>query len=244
MKSVKLIFVFLILSVFLISFVSSQGCDLAGWKGYGEVNENKTICLTCTTCNFINFSLINPTGNLILENNEMNKSGSTFCYDFDGSYLDELGTYQFDGYSQLEVPLGLCFDITLTGKALSIWAYIMSIVFVIILFIGLIWFNIKFDDKEREKLYNKIVIQYFKFDKNKRRNRGNLAYALFYLIAYGMLRMIFTFYYLLTVVFIFIFTEMVTAFGINTFSSLMPQILSISLIGLVFIGILSFAIFF
>lgn len=241
MRQVKLILTFLILSIFVISFVSSQGCETSGWKGFGQYGENKTICVTCTTCNFINFSLTDPSGNVTINNEEMIKDGSTFCNEFGGNELEQLGTFQIDGYSQLDTPLGLCFDITLTGKENSIWAYIMSIVFVILLFIGLVWLNIKFNKKEREKLYRKIVIEYFKFDSTK--NKGNMAYALFYLIAYGILRMIFVLYYLLIVLFIFIFTEMVTAFGINTFATLMPQILVISVIGFALVFVLFISMF-
>ena len=239
-RNITLVFLFLIL--FAISFVSAQGCDSSGWKGYGKFNENKTICVTCTTCDYINFSSTDPTGNVTIINQEMIQAGSTFCYEYAAEDLQQLGIFQIDGYSQLDTPLGLCFDITLSGRQISIWAYIMSISFVILLLIGLIWFNIKFNAKEREKLYKKIVLNYFKFSTES--DKGNLVSAILYLIAFGVLKMIFVIYYFIILIFIFIFTEMVTAFGINTFAVLMPQILTISLWGLVIIGVFFFAIFF
>lgn len=241
MKQVRIAALFLIFTFFFINLVPAQGCDQAGWKGYGQLYENKTICVTCTTCDSINFSLTSPDGNIVISDAEMNKSGNTFCNEFDGQDLAVLGTFQIDGYSQLETPLGLCFDITLTGQESSIWAYIMSIVFVLLMLVGLIGLNIKFPAGEREKLYHKIVIEYFKFKSTA--HGGNLGYALLYLIAYGMLRMIFVFYYLIILLFIFIFNEMVMAFGINTFAALMPQILVISFIGLSLIGIIFISMF-
>lgn len=240
MKQVKITLAFIFITLFVISLVSAQGCADEGWKGIGKFGDNKTICVTCTTCDYINFTLTDPVGNLSLINQEMSQDGSTFCYEFDGDGLQTIGTFQIDGYSQLDLPLGLCFDITTTGQRISVFAYIMSIFFIIFLMVGLIWLNIKFNAKEREKLYKKIVIEYFKFSSNN--NKGNLAYAIMYLIAYGILRMIFVLYYFIIVLFIFIFTEMTMAFGINTFSVLMPQILRISLFGLIIIGVVFIAI--
>lgn len=240
MKQVKITLFFAVLLLFTISLVSSQGCADEGWKGVGKFGDNKTVCVTCTTCDYINFTMTNPEGNLSIINQEMFQSGSTFCYEFDGDDLQSIGTFQIDGYSQLDLPLGLCFDITPTGQRISVFAYIMSIFFIIFLFVGLVWINIKFNAKEREKLYKKIVIEYFRFSSSK--DKGNLAYSILYLIAYGVLRMIFVLYYFIIILFIFIFTEMIMAFGINTFSVLMPQILRISLFGLIIVGVVFIAI--
>lgn len=242
MKSSKILFVF-ILAIFLISFVDASdiGCANSGWQGYGKLNENKTIQITCPTCDFINISSTNPNGDIFLNNVGMSKDGVIFSYTFLGDNLNILGNYQIDGYSQLDEPLGLCFEVTLTGKSLSIGSYIISIIFILLLFVGVILLNIKFNEEEREKLYNKIVIQYFKFKTND--NKGNLAYAVLFTIAYAILKMIFVLYYLVILLFLFIFNELVTAYSINTFATLLPQIINIALyfltvVGFVFIAIL------
>ncbi len=244
MSKVKFILTFLVVFIFLISFVAAQqdaqGCDGAGWKGFAQLHENKTVCVTCPTCNFINITATNGEGNVFLINDQMAQDGSTFCYEFNTTQNDVLGTYQIDGYSQLAVPLGLCYDVTLSGNFTNVGAYIIILVFLILAFMGLIWFNVKFNVKEREKLYNKVVIQYFKFNGNK--TKSNLGYALLYLIAYGALRMIFVFYYLLIFIFIVVFSEIVAAFGIVSLEALMPQIFIISFIGLILVGVVAIAI--
>ena len=245
MKKRKFLSIIFILSMFLIGIVTaadstSIGCDPSGWKGWGELHQNKTICVTCPTCDFINFTSVNPDGEVFLNNVEMVKDGSSFCYEYTGQQLNQLGTFQLDGYSQLDSPLGLCFDITITGKQLSVGSYIISIIFILLLFVGVVWLNRKFDSKELEKLYNKIVVEYFKFKDNK--SKGNMAYALLFTLAYAILKMIFVLYYLVIVLFLFIFNELIMAYSINTFSSLMPQLLTIALYSLALVGFVFIAV--
>ena len=239
-KSIKY-FSLALLFLFLFSFISAQGCSDQGWKGFAKLNENKTICVTCPTCDYINISSINPEGQIFLFDQEMLHNGSTFCYEFTGEQINQIGVYQIDGYSQLDIPLGLCFDSTLSGNEPSAAAYIIAIILVVCFLIFTIWINVKFNSEEREKLWHKIVTQYFTFTSDK--NKSNLAYALLYTLAYAILRMIFVVYYLIALVFIFIFTEMVIAFSINTFLVLMPQVLNIVLLGLVIIFVVFMAIF-
>lgn len=239
-KSIKY-FSFLLLLLFAFSFVSAQGCSDQGWKGWAKLNENKTIAIACPTCDYINISSTNPEGQIFLFDQEMTKNGSTFFYEFTGEQINQIGVYQIDGYSQLDIPLGLCFDSTLSGNEPSAAAYIIAIILVVCFLIFTIWINIKFNSGEREKLWNKMVTEYFTFSSNK--NKGNLAYALLYTLVYAILRMIFVVYYLVALVFIFIFTEMVIAFSINTFLVLMPQVLNIVLLGLILIFVVFMAIF-
>lgn len=230
MKKTVIIFLTIMFSIFLTSFISAQGCDGSGWKGYAKIHENKTICVTCPTCEGINFTATNADGNIFLVNEEMVQDVSTFCYEFTEAQNNLLGTYQIEGYSQLDTPLGLCYDVTLSGNEQFIAAHIIVLIFIILAFLGVIWINIKFNSKEREILYRKIITEYFKFNGNK--NKSNLAYAVLYAVAYSMLRMIFIVYYLLFIVFLFVFTEIVESYSIVSLSSLMPQLINIFLLGL------------
>ena len=104
----------LLIMIMSFSLVLGQGCADEGWKGYGEAGENKTVAITCPTCDYINFTAINSTQEIFLDNVQMIKSGSTFSYTFNGSDLIGVGIYQVDGYSDLNTPLSFCFDITPT----------------------------------------------------------------------------------------------------------------------------------
>ena len=228
--------------LFTISFTSALGCAEEGWRGYAKVGENKTVCVTCPTCNYINITVTNPNSEIYLTNVAMEKDENTFCYVFLGEDIIDVGTFQIDGFSQLDIPLGLCFDATLSGKATSSAAYIIALIFVALSLTGVILLNIKFNSAERDKLRTRMVTEYFKFTSD--RNKSNLAYAILYTFAYAILRMIFVIYYLIALIFIVIFTELVTAFSINTFSTLMPQVLNIALLGLILIFVVFIAIFF
>ncbi len=203
-------------------------------------HEDKTICITCTSCDFINFTATNSNGNVFLINEGMNQSGSTFCYNFTGEQNGLLGIYSIDGYSQLEMPLGLCYDVTLSGNKPQVGAHIIVLIFIILAFIGVILLNLKFNVKERETLYKKIIIEYFKFKDNK--YKSNMAYAIMYGIAYSILRMIFVLYYLLIIIFLAIFTEIVEAYSIVSLLTLLPQLFIISIYGLTIIGFIFIAI--
>lgn len=241
MKTIKY-FSYLLIFLLAFNFALAQGCADEGWKGFAKLHENKTICLTCPTCDYINLTATNPSGNIFLSDVSMQKNGATFCYTFLGENITQIGTFLVDGYSQLDIPLGLCFDATLSGNKASPSAYIIALLLIIFIFVCVIWINVKFNSKEREKLWRKMVTEYFSWSSNK--NKNNLAYALLYTIAYALLRMIFVVYYLLGLIFIVIFTELVTAFSINTFTTLMPQVLNIALLGLIIIFVVFIAIFF
>lgn len=227
-------FTILFLSLFLITLVSSQGCADEGWKGYSKIHENKTITITCPTCDYINFSVNNVDGETFLNEASMNKSGNTFSYTFLGSDLNEVGTYWLDGYSNLDTPLGLCFDVTMSGKESSLGTYGILLLFATSLFFLLIWINIKFNADRRKQLYNKIVEGYFR---NKNDDERNLGTVILYTLAYGLLKNLFMFYYLIVVFFMFIITELVESFGISSLTLLFTTMLNIFLWGFILVFI-------
>jgi len=229
-KYFSFIFIFLL----IISLVAAQGCADEGWKGYSKIHDNNTITITCPTCTFINFSATQG-GEMFLDNVQMTKSGSTFSYLFLGTDLDAVQTIQVDGYSNLDIPLSFCFDVTMTGNPSSLGTYAILIVIALLLFLLLVWINLKFDRKKIDQLYNKIVLRFFKY--NLGQDKGNLGTAILYTIAYGLLRNLLMFYYLIIVFFMFILTELVESFGIDSLVILFTTLLNISLWGFILVFI-------
>ena len=227
----KRYFLVLFLFLFAISLASSQGCADEGWKGYSKIFENKTVTITCTTCDFINFTAVNSNQSIFLNDVSMVKSGSTFSYIFLGTDLNSVGNYQVDGYSNLDDPLAFCFDVTMTGNKPSIGTYIILILITGILFLFLIWINITFNKKRRNELYKTIVTAYFK--NNVGHDKGNLGTARFYTFGYALLRNLLMFYYLIIIFFLFIVTELLESFGISSLTELFTTILWISLWGFI-----------
>ncbi len=224
-----------IVIIFSTSIISAAECESSGWKGFAKLNENKTVCVTCPTCDFINISTNYPDGNVLFQNEPMNESNSEFCYYYNGTQNNQLGTYEINGYSQLTEPLGLCFDTTFSGKENNIGAYIISLLLVISLFLGIVWLSNKYDPEKRKVLYKRLVIGFFKAKKNE--SKTDFARMILYLIGYGFLEMLFVLYYLVVVLFLFLFKDLAVSFGLNTFSLLMPQLIIISLSGLIIIGV-------
>ena len=226
LKHISIFFLFLLAT----SFSLAQGCSDEGWKGYSRIHDNKTITITCPTCDYINFTAVNDEG-IFLDNVGMSKSGNTFSYIFLGTDLDSVETIQLDGYSNLDVPLAICFDVTMTGEEPSLGTYIMLLIIAMLFFLSLVWVTFRFNQKRRDELYNKIVAGYFKH--NLGQDKGNLGVAILYTIAYGLLRNLLMFYYLSIIFFMFIITELVESFAIKSLITLFTTILSVSLWGFI-----------
>lgn len=228
-------FSILLVFIFMISFITAQGCASEGWKGYSKIHENKTIKITCPTCTFINFTALDTNQDMFLDNVQMDKSGNTFSYVFLGDDLNTVGTYRIDGYSDLDIPLGLCFDITMTGNESSFGTYAILIIFATSLLGLLLWLNFRFDRQRLDQLYNKIVLGFF--NHNLGQDKGNLGNVILFTIGYGLLRNLLMFYYLIIVFFMFMMTELVESFGIDSLVILFTTILNVFLWGFILVFI-------
>jgi len=228
------IFLALFMVVFTLSLISSMGCADTGWKGFAKLNENKTVCVNCPTCAFINISVTSPDNTNLFMGESMTKTDKGFCYTFNSTQNDQLGTYQIYGNSNLNEPLGLCFDTTFSGKENNIWAYIFGLTFTIFLLLGVVWLNRKFDYSKREQLYKSLVLGFV--EAKEKNNKSDFATMILYLIGYGILNMMFVLYYLVVIIFLLIFKDYVISFGINAFTSLAPELVKISLYGLTLVG--------
>lgn len=195
-------FSFLFVFLLSFSFAIAQGCANEGWMGYSKLNENKSITITCPTCTFINFTAVDSDQVIFLDNVQMTKSGSTFSYLFLGSDLNKTGDYQISGYSNLDVPLGLCFDVTPTGDADSVSYVVTTIILLLILFgltlgINIIHRKTDFDSWDKE-----IV--------SKHKNMGQ---TLVNGMVYSLFKNVFLWYYCIGWIFVLVLKDIVYRFN-------------------------------
>ena len=111
----------------------------------------------------------------------------------------------------------------------------MLILITIGLFLLLLWVNHKFNEERRNQLYKKIVHSYFR--RGLYSDKGNLGTVITYTLAYGLLKNLFMFYYLIIVFFMFIVTELIESFAISSLTVLFTTMLNISLWGFVLVFI-------
>jgi len=192
------------LFIFLMSFtfVFAQGCADEGWMGYSKLNENKTITITCPTCNYINFTAVDSNQEIFLDDVQMDKSGDTFSYIFLGEDLNKTGDYQISGYSNLDVPLGLCFDVTPTGDADSISYVVTTIILLLILF-GLTW-GISIIHKKTD---------FDAWDSSIANKHKNMGQTLVNSIVFSLFKNVFIWYYCVGWIFVLVLKDIVYRFN-------------------------------
>lgn len=132
--------------VLLIGSVNAIGCDKEGYKGSVTKGDTINISVSCPTCTYVNISVLDPDKRFLFVNEGMNKIGYLFWYEFNSTQTNKVGTYFIDGYSNLDTPLGLCFEVTKTGETLttgnSIIYGILNL-FVFVFFILCLYFAIR-----------------------------------------------------------------------------------------------------
>ena len=219
------------LFIFLLSFnlVFAQGCADEGWMGYSKINENKTITITCPTCDYINFTAVDSNQDIFLDNVGMNKSGSTFSYVFLGTDLNKTGEYQISGYSNLDIPLGLCFDVTPTGDADSISYLFVNFILFLLLIGAIVGVAILNHSIDFEKWNNKIINKYE--DKNP-------VKTLFTGLTYTFMRDSFFAYYLLGWPLLIIIEDIMYTFNILSIHTLVINMIDLYSIGIYIVGLM------
>ena len=219
----------LLIFLFSFTFVLGQGCADEGWMGYSKLNDNKTITITCPTCDFINFTAVNSEQVIFLDNVVMTKNGSTFSYIFLGTDLNKTGDYQISGYSNLDVPLGLCFDVTPTGDADSV-SYLLVNFILFLLFVGsIVGVAILNKNIDFEKWNKKIISKYE--DKNP-------VKVLFSGLTYCFMRDTFFAYYLLGWPLLIIIEDIMYTFNITSIHTLMINMIDLYSIGIYIVGLM------
>lgn len=219
----------LMLIIVSFSLVQSQGCADEGWMGYSKLNENKTITITCPTCDYINFTAVDSNQDIFLDNVAMNKSGSTFSYLFLGDDLNKTGDYQISGYSNLDTPLGLCFDVTPTGDADSITYLFVNFILFLFLIGSIVGVAIINKTIDFEKWNNKIISKYE--DKNP-------VKVLFSGLTYTFMRDSFFSYYLLGWPLLIIIEDIMYTFNITSIHTLIINMIDLYSIGIYIVGLM------
>ncbi len=128
----------LIVTILSLNFISAVGCEGSGFRGEFAPGEDFKIGTTCPTCDFINYTVTDPKGDLIIQNQQGQENGSKFYYlHFNNTENYEWGTYFIDGNSNLDFPVALCFKINGGGNTLSISEVIVYTILLILLIIGI-----------------------------------------------------------------------------------------------------------
>jgi len=164
----KKLFSILIISLFLISFISAGSeVILTGKKG-----ELITLPQECNSCTFVKLSSIqypNMTKEYI--NEDMIKNESSYYYIFNKT--DSLGIYNYCGYGDVDgTNTTFCYDFTITylGKQLTTEKAIIYFIFLILfvlIFIGtFIFIGFLPDKNERDEEGKILSINYLKYFRN------------------------------------------------------------------------------
>lgn len=143
-RSEKLFFIFLI-GIFMITLVSAEGCDSAGFMGRFNQSTNITLTETCPTCTFINLTIKNPKSEIVVLNEQMTLSNSIFNFTANASINSELGTYIVEGHSNLDTPFKACYIITNITREISTsesFIYFILVGGVFLVFLICLWGSI------------------------------------------------------------------------------------------------------
>jgi len=115
-KMINKKWIVIILGIFLISFVVGS----MGSLGVFKQNSQIRLIQTCEDCSFVNITtLLNPNSSIILSNIPMTKTGTTFYYDLNTSYNNNIGTYTVNGIgnpSSGSTTWTYTYDITPSGR--------------------------------------------------------------------------------------------------------------------------------
>ena len=160
--------VFLILGLFLISFISAGSeVILTGKKG-----DIITLPQECDSCTFVKLSSIQyPNMSKIYLNIDMTKNESSFNYSF--SDTTELGVYNYCGYGDVDgTNTTFCYDFTITylGKQLTTekaLIYFIFLILFVLIFIGtFIFIGFLPSKNERDEDGQILSISYLKYFRN------------------------------------------------------------------------------
>ena len=210
-----------------LQVVSATGCEDSGFLGNGQVNENFTMVIACPACDYINFTLTDPSNTIVLNNVQMTQNGNNFEYVVEGDTLNYTGTY-FGNGGDSSSPLGFCFDVTTNGQPLSLFDVIIRII-ILLLFLSLpliMYFttrNINF-----EKWYNSVLKKY--------ETKNFVKMALSGLLYFTMNNS-YILYYLMGLPVLLLLLNTVTVYNIASMILFIQVVVSIYFIGIILLGI-------
>ena len=223
----KRIIALLLVSLFFLSLAMAT-------ETLGQPTELIVVCVNagyCSASAVCNLNVANPINNTLVVDgqnmtNNINYHNYTFTPNSTGLYT--MTGICIDGVDYQDIDDS--FYVTINGSDVPVFIYITLLVVVFFLFIFIIWFNVKFDKKRRDKLYKKIVTDYFKF---KDTGEGNLGHVIFYALAYGLMSFFIMYYYLAILLLIYVLLEIVLYYNVTGMAQLLSYTFSIYIWGFV-----------
>lgn len=113
----KRILTFCFMAMFLISLTNATNCDSSGFRGTFQESTEFSVGVSCPTCTYINWTITSPSGTITEQQAQV--QGLYFYYEFNATESEEVGTYFMDGLSNLDTPVGICFEVTKSGEDLD-----------------------------------------------------------------------------------------------------------------------------
>lgn len=190
--------------------------------------------------------LYNTTGDHTLESDVLIKDANLYDHEIfiDKGNFSDLGDhsiYIWCNNSDVGGGAKESYEVTINGQPNNLNAYIFLFILASSLITTTVLINIKFNQQKREALYKKIVVGYFNVKSNEKNNLGTV---ILYVLAYGLLNLLFGFYYLEFVFLLYVLTEWALAFNMVSFITIFSTWLSISMWGFILVFIVIFFIFF
>ena len=192
----KKLFLFLLISVFFLSFSSAE-------TGY-ELNEEVNITITClndgycSSASYCNINIEDPNGDIIIMNTNMTYTVSFHYYTLN---ITELGAYKItgfcqDGTSNKQVDFLFGGD---EGEVLEIVAGVLLVLLIIGLMLSI---NMKYKG-----------VDFDKWNDNIKESHNNTGKTFVKGIFYGLMKNVFIWYYFLGWIMLFIIKEIVVMFN-------------------------------
>lgn len=163
-------------------------------------------------------TLWDPENNIIINNQQMNLSNtSIFNYSIEDFLINKSGRYKASIQADNYVDFGYTefyIDVTESGKPTNLGAYIFAIIMTVLIFCVLVWINFMLSEKQTDKVFNKIVDNFLKFQRDN--TRSNLGYVILFGLVYGMTKLFFVYYYLLTLLLVRLSYDFVNLYNISS----------------------------
>lgn len=175
-------------------------------------------------------SITQPNGTIVYPNISMNKSGSTFTYNYCAD--SGVGAGSFNTVcASFNVSSPVSFEVTPNGEVSSIEGTLVQL-FLILFFIGLmIWYYNVSSKIDFDRWYRAIISKY---------QKRNYPKVLLSSIVHTFAKETFITYYLLAAPVIMLLDGIIQTFGVSSLSGVFDSLLLIYVIGLVIVAIIFF----
>jgi len=107
----------LIAMIFLLAAAPCASATISDF-GFHKIGTDITLYQVCSACTYNNLTVISPTSNILISNQEMTIDGYQFTYNLTGGNLSEIGQYKVHGMGDdggVDAFWSYTFDVTKTG---------------------------------------------------------------------------------------------------------------------------------